>query len=86
MGCGGVNRERSVVSPGLVRVGARNVSTDFLASSMTGVGNLNRPVLDRTGLTGSFDFVLEFAPETAVGENPANSQLDPGGPMCSQRR
>lgn len=82
MVCGGVNRERSAVAPGLVRVGGRNVGMDFLANSMTAVGNLGRPVLDRTGLTGNFDFVLEFAPETAMGENAANS--DPGGPMFAE--
>ena len=78
-GCGGVNRAKSSVSPGLIRTGARNVSMEFLAGSMNGIGNLNRPVLDRTGLTGNFDFVLEFAPEIAIGEDPGNSQPDPGG-------
>ena len=80
-GCGGVNRAKSSVSPSLIRTGARNVSMEFLAGSMSGIGNLNRPVLDQTGLTGNFDFVLEFAPESAVGDNPGDSQLDPGGPM-----
>jgi len=50
-----------------------------IAGSMTVLGNLNRPVVDETGLTGNFDFVLEFAPEMATGENPGVSQPDPGG-------
>lgn len=83
-GCGGVNRAKSSVSLGLIRTGARNVSMEFLAGSMNGIGNLNRPVLDQTGLTGNFDFVLEFAPEIAVGENPGNSQPDPEGPMFEE--
>lgn len=54
---------------------------EFLAGSLSGIGNLNRPVLDQTGLTGNFDFVLEFAPEIAIGDNPASSQPDPGDSM-----
>ena len=84
MSCGGVNRAESSVSPGLIRTGARNVSMEFLAGSMSGMGNLNRPVLDQTGLTGNFDFVLEFAPEIAIGENTGSSQPDPGGPMFEE--
>jgi uncharacterized protein (TIGR03435 family) len=30
---------------------------------------LNRPVLDRTGLTGSFDWELEYAPDPDAGPN-----------------
>lgn len=84
MSCGGVNRDRSTVSPGLIRAGARNVSMESLANSMNALGNLNRPVVDQTGLTGNFDFVLEFAPEIAIGENPGNSQSDPGGPTFGE--
>ena len=51
---------------------------------MNALGNLNRPVVDQTGLTGNFDFVLEFAPEIAIGENPGNSQSDPGGPTFGE--
>jgi uncharacterized protein (TIGR03435 family) len=53
---------------------------ESLANSMSGLGNLNRPVVDQTGLTGNFDFVLEFAPESATGENAASSLSDRGGP------
>jgi uncharacterized protein (TIGR03435 family) len=79
MSCGGVNRARPTLTPGLTRAGGRNLSMQSLADSMNGLGNLNRPVVDQTGLTGNFDFVLEFAPESSTGENPGNSQPDPGG-------
>ena len=79
MSCGGVNRERSALSPGLTRAGGRNLNMQSLASSMTVLGNLNRPVVDQTGLAGNFDFVLEFAPEMATGESPGGAQSDPGG-------
>jgi len=79
MSCGGVNRARPALSPGLTRAGGRNLSMQSLADSMNQLGNLNRPVVDQTGLTGNFDFVLEYAPEIAMGENPGGSQSDPGG-------
>ena len=69
MGCGGVNRERSALSPGVIRAGGRNLSMESLANSINGLGNLGRPVVDQTGLSGNFDFVLEFAPEVTTGES-----------------
>jgi len=79
MSCGGVNRARPALAAGLTRAGGRNLSMESIANSMTTLGNLNRPVVDQTGLTGNFDFVLEFAPEIATSENPGSSQSDPGG-------
>ena len=35
-----------------------------IVSSFTGVGNLNKPVVDRTGLMGEYDFILDFLPES----------------------
>ena len=64
--------------PGLTRAGGRNLSMHSVANSLTVLGNLNRPVVDQTGLTGNFDFVLEFAPEMPTGESPGGSQSDPG--------
>ena len=84
MSCGGVNRQMSSVSPALIRAGGRNLSMQSLADSMNGLGNVNRPVVDQTGLTGNFDFVLEFAPETAIGENIGEFQFDPGGPAFEE--
>jgi uncharacterized protein (TIGR03435 family) len=39
----------------------------FLTNPFTGV---DRPVLDRTGLTGTFDFSLEWSSEPATGGTP----------------
>ena len=79
-GCGGINREKLAQTPGVVRIGGRNLSMESFAGSMSGLGNLGRPVMDQTGLIGNFDFVLEFAPETTTGENSGNSPADRGGP------
>src|SRR5688572_12326985 len=69
---------RSQVSPGRERmvVGAQGLS--ILIGTLT--SNAGRPVVDRTGLTGAFDFELEFAserrqprPDAAPDPSPAPS-------------
>jgi uncharacterized protein (TIGR03435 family) len=62
--CGGI-LEMQPASPGDERIGARNVSMETIASYLSILGDgITRPVLDRTGLTGKFDFNLEWAPES----------------------
>ena len=39
-------------------------------------GNLNRPVIDRTGLTGEFDFDLQYAPERPLTTAPAGGNAN----------
>lgn len=69
--------------PGSVRgrmaIGARNVTMELIASTLPPMGNLGRPVLDKTGLTGKFDFTMEFTPQFD-GPPPANFRPDPDGP------
>jgi uncharacterized protein (TIGR03435 family) len=43
-------------------------------------GQAGRLVLDRTGLTGNWDFELTFAPERPVGPLPAGVELPPADP------
>jgi len=72
-----------------LRIG-RNQLTESLATLemlTTALANqLGCPVLDRTGLKGTFDFKLEWAPDTppAVGLSPpsvdATPAADPNGP------
>jgi uncharacterized protein (TIGR03435 family) len=70
-------------TPGRVRAGARNLSLSVFAGLMntpqlTGV---DRPVLDRTGLTGKYDFFIEFTPMINGPLPPgANFTPDPNGP------
>jgi uncharacterized protein (TIGR03435 family) len=49
--------------PGHIRLGARNAKMSLIAEGLGVMGRLGRPVVDRTGLTGAFDFVIEFTPE-----------------------
>jgi uncharacterized protein (TIGR03435 family) len=64
-----------------VRLAGRNVSIGQLADELTGSGEFgDRVVLDRTGLTGTFDFVMDFAQESdrpAGGEESKIRTEDP---------
>ena len=65
--------------PGRVRLGARNVTLDFIGKQL--ISNfLNRPVIDRTGLSGTFDISVEWTPEPNGPGAGGNFQPDPTGP------
>ncbi|MEG9433302.1 TIGR03435 family protein [Terriglobus sp. ADX1] len=42
------------------RIGARDMPMSVFATSLTGWGDLGRPVVNDTGITGNIDFVLDF--------------------------
>ena len=46
-----------------MKLGSRNTTMDLIASSLPTVEDLGLPVVDQTGLTGKYDFVLEWTPE-----------------------
>jgi uncharacterized protein (TIGR03435 family) len=61
---------------GHIRFGGRGVPLSLLASSlptMTGMATVSRPVIDATGLSGTFDFTLDWLPEF-------NAPADTSGP------
>jgi len=75
--CGGYAGMQPSV-PGRVRVGARNVTIQIIADQLPGIADdIDRPVYDRTGLIGTYDFSLEFSPDVPPG---TNFQPDPNGP------
>jgi len=47
---------------GRVRIAARKAAVGKLADRLS--AHLGRPVLDKTGLTGEYDYTLEFSPAT----------------------
>jgi bla regulator protein blaR1 len=44
--------------------GSRNTTVPLLAKALPLIGNLSRPIVDRTGLIGRFDYTLLFTPES----------------------
>ncbi len=60
--CNGIFGMPSTV-PGRTRAAARNVTVAFIADSLSNAANLGRPMIDKTGLTGTVDFSLEWTPE-----------------------
>jgi uncharacterized protein (TIGR03435 family) len=63
------------LTPGFVAVSGRTLA-QFVAT----LSDLaRRPVIDKTGLTGLYDFALKFAPETAGSAGPFGL-LPPGAP------
>ena len=59
--------------------GGRDLTVETFASAIHNLGSLtgeiNKPVVDRTGLSGRFDFQLEWSPE------PGNIPPAPGEPV-----
>jgi uncharacterized protein (TIGR03435 family) len=70
------------------RMVARGLSSSEIASRLA--ANLRRPVVDKTGLAGKYDFVLEFSPDLSGIPLPPgfatqadNNAADPGTNMVS---
>lgn len=59
---------------GRQRAASRNTTLPLIAASLPTLGRLGRPVMDRTGRNGNFDYVLEWMPETNTppAPNPAS--------------
>lgn len=73
--------------PGRHKIGGRNVTLAMIAESLpaqTGLATFPRPVIDRTGLGGTYDFSLEWTQavvgDMAVGPN-ASGEV-PGPPIA----
>jgi uncharacterized protein (TIGR03435 family) len=70
---------------GMSRLGARNTTIELLASMIPVLGgpfgSVTRPVVDRTGLGGRFDFTIDVMPESRGVTPPSNSaEPEPAGP------
>ncbi|HTB12091.1 MAG TPA: TIGR03435 family protein [Bryobacteraceae bacterium] len=76
--CGGLFPMAPSVA-GRLRFGARNVTISFIANSLSAGSGIGRPMVDQTGLSGTFDFTIEFTPEDRRG-SPPDAAADNGGP------
>ena len=57
-------------------MGARNVTMQSIANSLE-LGRLGRPVVDATGLTGKYDFTVQWTPNAGdFGYAPSSAPLD----------
>ena len=66
---------------GTVLLGSRDTTMQRVADSLPFLGNLGRPVVDQTGLSGTFDFTLNFVRESNQQVSPgADAQPAPQGP------
>lgn len=66
-----------LLRPGGARMtGARDIPMTYLAQGLPTMDSLGRPVIDRTGLSGRFDFTMEWTPETT---GPAPTVIGRGG-------
>jgi uncharacterized protein (TIGR03435 family) len=68
------------VSKYLLREGGRDMTMSAIADWLTGSGEFDRPFVDRTGLNGTFDFVLEFDSESLGREGVSSAPRDDSGP------
>ncbi len=68
--------------PGAIKIGGRRLTMDDIATAVGGVGEIvDRPVLDKTEMSGTFDMMLEFAMDNP---DPARAGLDmPLGPSLA---
>jgi uncharacterized protein (TIGR03435 family) len=71
--------------PGRFRFGGRNVTIGFIADTFSAGTNLGRPMTDQTGLSGKFDFSLEWVQERREPAPPgADTSVDAAGPTFEQ--
>ena len=59
------------IAPGRQRFLGRNVTIGFMADAFSAGTGFGRPMIDQTGLRGTFDFDLEFTPERQGAAPPA---------------
>jgi uncharacterized protein (TIGR03435 family) len=58
-----------------LREGGRDVTMTAIADWLTGSGESDQTILDQTGLNGTFDFIVEFDPESLGREGDSNDHM-----------
>jgi uncharacterized protein (TIGR03435 family) len=67
-------------APGRSRLGGRNVTIPFMADMFSQRVSPGRPMVDETGLQGTFDFLIEFVPDSPppAGAAPPDAAIADG--------
>jgi uncharacterized protein (TIGR03435 family) len=65
--CGGLVSAAVPDAPSYVRILGREVPITLLAAHLGGMGQFSRPIIDQTGLEGTFDFSLEWGADASPG-------------------
>jgi uncharacterized protein (TIGR03435 family) len=75
----------TIPKPNHVRLtGTRNTTMPLIATYLSSIGELDRPVIDQTGLEGRFDFSLEFTPDSSLPA-PGDPDAEPGPSVTTFR-
>jgi uncharacterized protein (TIGR03435 family) len=69
----------------LLKLGARNVPIGFIVKRLEQVGGLDRPLIDGTGLGGTFDFTFQWRPTDTPAQPAAVPNPDDSGPTFLER-
>jgi uncharacterized protein (TIGR03435 family) len=67
--CNGFANSMHPDAPYHRKIGGGNVTLATMVSGFSGIGNLGRPVVDQTGLSGGYDFVLDYLPDPPLGKD-----------------
>jgi bla regulator protein blaR1 len=65
---------------GLFKEGMRNNSMEGIAHSLTATGRLDHPLVDQTGLSGNFDYFIEWSRAASTVSASSTGVPDPQGP------
>ncbi|MDP9051906.1 MAG: TIGR03435 family protein [Acidobacteriota bacterium] len=68
-------------APGRLKWGGRDVPVARIAAIMTGVGVVDRPMVDETGIKGTVDYSLEWRLAAALKEQLGIKMVSKKGPM-----
>ena len=76
---------RTRVEGGLLKEGSRDNSMEVICRILTSVGRLNHPLVNQTGLSGNYDFVVEWVPRASnVSTSDTGAAAEPQGPSFQE--